>query len=56
MSSNLYFFAKSMNPFMGLLGFSGSFSFFLAGEMGGDIMDFPIEVVKAAGTDVGSLW
>ena len=28
-----------MKPFMGLLGLSGSFTFFLAGDMGGDIME-----------------
>lgn len=36
MSSNRYFLANNINPFMGLLGLSQSFSFFtLAGEGGG---------------------
>lgn len=36
MSSNLYFLANNINPFMGLLGLSQSFSFLiLAGEGGG---------------------
>ena len=39
-NSRRYFLAKSMNPFIGLLGLSAeSFSFFLAGEDGGDILD-----------------
>ena len=40
-SSSRYFLAKSMNPFMGLLGLSGSFAFFFAGDIGGDIMEPP---------------
>ena len=41
MSSSRYFLAKSMNPFIGRFGLSGllSFSFFLAGDDGGDIFD-----------------
>ena len=35
MSSRRYFLANNINPFMGLLGLSQSFSFFLAGEGGG---------------------
>ena len=35
MSSKRYFFANNINPFIGLLGLSQSFSFFLAGEGGG---------------------
>ena len=38
-SSRRYFLAKSMNPFMGRLGFSGSLAVFLAGDMGGDITE-----------------
>jgi len=46
MSSKRYFLAKSMKPFIGLFGLSafacealGSFSFFLAGELGGEEAD-----------------
>ena len=35
-----------MNPFMGLLGLSGSLPVFLAGDIGGDIME-PPEAVEA---------
>ena len=38
-SSRRYFLAKSMNPFMGLLGLSGSLPVFLAGDIGGDIIE-----------------
>ena len=38
-SSRRYFLANSMNPFIGLLGLSESLTFFLAGDMGGDMMD-----------------
>lgn len=43
MSSSLNFLANSMNPFIGLLGLFSSFaavSFFLAGDMGGDMTIF----------------
>ena len=36
-SSRRYFLANNINPFIGRLGLSGSFSFFLAGEVGGDM-------------------
>ncbi len=53
MSSSLYFFANSMNPFIGRLGLSGSLSFLVeeapaiapvvfAGDIGGDIMPLPL--------------
>ena len=38
-SSRRYFLAKSMNPFIGLLGLSGSLPVFLAGDIGGDIIE-----------------
>ena len=38
-SSRRYFLAKSMKPFMGLLGLSGSLPVFLAGDIGGDIIE-----------------
>ena len=41
MLAYLYFLAKSMNPFIGRFGLSGSADdFFLAGDMGGDIALF----------------
>ena len=52
MSSKRYFFANNINPFIGLLGLSQSFSFFLAGEGGGDdplAATTPIEVGCWAG-------
>ena len=40
MSSRRYFLAKSMKPFIGRFGLSElSFSFFLAGDDGGDILE-----------------
>ena len=40
MSSKRYFLAKSMNPFIGRFGLSElSFSFFFAGDDGGDIFE-----------------
>jgi len=37
-NSSRNFLANSINPFIGRLGLSGSFTFFLAGDIGGDIM------------------
>ena len=49
MSSKRYFLANNINPFIGLLGLSQSFSFFLAGEGGGGDPLAATEVGKAAG-------
>ena len=56
MSSKRYFLANSMNPFMGLLGLSQSFSFLiLAGDGGGgDPFSRPEGPVEVGGA--GALW
>ena len=48
MSSKRNFLANNINPFIGLLGLSQSFSFFLAGEGGGG-EPLAAEVGKAGG-------
>ena len=59
MSSSLYFLAKSMNPFIGLFGLSGSFSLGVlgalvvvvgvAGEAGGDPDPYTMLFLMATG-------
>ena len=49
MSSKRNFLANSIKPFMGLLGLSQSFSFFLAGEGGGGELPFSALVAIEVG-------
>lgn len=53
MSSSRYFLANSMKPFMGRLGLSVSLVF-LAGDMGGDIMEPDTDTAPVERTADGS--